>query len=255
MTTWIFCHITKLATRLNLTCIIAIALTYLKLHWLFHFSLKYFLTCWWKSYSLNEVLLICIKLIRSPVCEKLSCLCPLKLTAKVHTVKYLLLPLHRCSSQVFLGQSLTVHSFYHDKDFVIIILRGNYLNCVLLLLTLTFNRPAHTGHLCQYSFRSFIQRQFIRLEFDIISHPTMNSQTKIKQRYLICSDVDLLREPVACWTEGSSNVSSFHHLHQVSDDLGSISYTHTNIILKSMATISKQNCLQCLQSKATEEKH
>ncbi len=41
--------------------------------------------------------------------------------------------------------------------------------------------------------------------------------------HLICSDVDLLREPVTCRTEGSSNVTSFHHLHQVSDDLMRIS--------------------------------
>lgn len=46
-------------------------------------------------------------------------------------------------------------------------------------------------------------------------------------KYLICSDVDLLREPVTCWTEGSSNVASFHHLHQVSDDLGGTSNTQT----------------------------
>lgn len=48
--------------------------------------------------------------------------------------------------------------------------------------------------------------------------------------YLICSDVDLLRKPVARWTEGTSNVSCFHHLHQVSDDLGIRSNTCTQII-------------------------
>lgn len=38
-------------------------------------------------------------------------------------------------------------------------------------------------------------------------------------KYLIRSNVDLLREPVTCRTEGPSNVTSLHHLHQVSDDL------------------------------------
>lgn len=51
----------------------------------------------------------------------------------------------------------------------------------------------------------------------------------VTAQYLICSDVDLLREPVTSWTEGSSNVASFNHLHQVSDDLGSRSNTQTGI--------------------------
>lgn len=40
-----------------------------------------------------------------------------------------------------------------------------------------------------------------------------------RPKYLVSSYVDLLREPVACRAKGPSDVASFHHLHQVSDDL------------------------------------
>lgn len=60
----------------------------------------------------------------------------------------------------------------------------------------------------------------------------MNQTAVMTGKYLIGSDVDLLREPVTCRTEGSADVTSFHHLHQVSDDLkwksNTKTHTHTH---------------------------
>lgn len=61
----------------------------------------------------------------------------------------------------------------------------------------------------------------------------MNQTAVMTGKYLIGPDVDLLREPVTCRTEGSADVTSFHHLHQVSDDLkwksNTKTHTHTHI--------------------------
>lgn len=60
----------------------------------------------------------------------------------------------------------------------------------------------------------------------------MNQTAVMTGKYLIGPDVDLLREPVTCRTEGSADVTSFHHLHQVSDDLkwksNTKTHTHTH---------------------------
>lgn len=56
----------------------------------------------------------------------------------------------------------------------------------------------------------------------------MNQTAVMTGKYLIGPDVDLLREPVTCRTEGSADVTSFHHLHQVSDDLKWKSNTKTH---------------------------
>lgn len=93
----------------------------------------------------------------------------------------------------------------------------------------------------------------LKLKSGIISNPAIN-KNKIKTavvtaQYLICSDVDLLREPVTSWTEGSSNVASFNHLHQVSDDLGSRSNTQTGI----HPLINISNPLHCKIKKCTDK--
>ena len=43
-------------------------------------------------------------------------------------------------------------------------------------------------------------------------------------------------QPVTCWTEGSPDVTSLYHLHQVGDDLRSRSYNITTLLLGAAAT-------------------